>query len=31
MQQALQTAFFHSNQPRYNLLDRQIETDDIPF
>lgn len=31
MQQALQTAFFHSNQPRYNLLDREIEAEDIPF
>jgi aryl-alcohol dehydrogenase-like predicted oxidoreductase len=31
MQQALQTARFHSNQPRYNLFDRQIEAEDIPF
>ena len=31
MQQALQTARFHSNQPRYNLLYRDIEADDIPF
>lgn len=31
MQQALQTARFHSNQPRYNLFDREIETRDIPF
>ena len=31
MQQALQTARFHANQPRYNLFDREIEQDDIPF
>ena len=31
MGQALQTARFHSNQPRYNMLDRQIEAEDIPF
>ena len=31
MQQALQTARFHSNQPRYNLFDRQIEVENIPF
>ena len=31
MRQALQTARFHANQPRYNLFDREIERDDIPF
>jgi len=31
MQQALAVAPFHSNQPRYNLFDRQIEAEDIPF
>lgn len=31
MQQALQIARFQSNQPRYNLLDRQIEGKDLPF
>ena len=31
MQQALQTAVFHSNQPRYNLFDRDIEAQDLPF
>lgn len=31
MAQALETAHFHSNQPRYNLFDRQIEAEDIPF
>jgi aryl-alcohol dehydrogenase-like predicted oxidoreductase len=31
MQQALRTARFQSNQPRYNLFDRQIEAEDIPF
>ena len=31
MRQALQVARFHSNQPRYNLFDRQIEAKDIPF
>jgi aryl-alcohol dehydrogenase-like predicted oxidoreductase len=31
MQQALQVARYHSNQPRYNLFDREIETKDIPF
>ena len=31
MRQAMQTAPFHSNQPRYNLLYRQIEGDDITF
>ena len=31
MQRALQTARFHSNQPRYNLFDREIEAQDIPF
>jgi aryl-alcohol dehydrogenase-like predicted oxidoreductase len=31
LQQALQIAPFHSNQPRYNLLAREIETEDIPF
>jgi aryl-alcohol dehydrogenase-like predicted oxidoreductase len=31
MRRALQTAPFHSSQPRYNLFDREIEADDIPF
>ena len=31
MAQALQTAPFHSNQPRYNLFDRNIEAEDMPF
>jgi aryl-alcohol dehydrogenase-like predicted oxidoreductase len=31
MGEALRTARFHSNQPRYNLFDRQIEPEDIPF
>ena len=31
MQQALETAPFQSNQPRYNLFDREIEAADIPF
>ena len=31
MEQALAIAPFHSNQPRYNLFDRQIEAADIPF
>jgi aryl-alcohol dehydrogenase-like predicted oxidoreductase len=31
MGRALRTAFFHSNQPRYHLLARQIEAEDIPF
>jgi aryl-alcohol dehydrogenase-like predicted oxidoreductase len=31
MARALQVAPFHANQVRYNLFDRQIETQDIPF
>ena len=31
MEQALRSAQFHSSQPRYNLIDRQIEAEDIPF
>jgi aryl-alcohol dehydrogenase-like predicted oxidoreductase len=31
MQQAMQTAPFHANQPVYNLIDRQIEAEDLPF
>ena len=31
MQQALEVARYHSNQPRYNLFDREIEAEDIPF
>jgi myo-inositol catabolism protein IolS len=31
MRQALKTVRFHSNQPRYNMFDRQIEAEDIPF
>lgn len=30
MQQALQVVRFQSNQPRYNLFERQIEAEDIP-
>lgn len=31
MRQALQFTRFHSNQPPYNMFDRQIEPEDIPF
>ena len=31
MQQAAETAPVHSSQPRYNIIDRQIEAEDIPF
>ena len=31
MQQAAETAPFHSSQPRYNMIDRQIEAEDIPY
>ena len=31
MRQALEVAQIHSNQPRYNLFDREIEAVDIPF
>jgi aryl-alcohol dehydrogenase-like predicted oxidoreductase len=31
MARALKTGRFHSNQPRYNLFDREIEAEDIPF
>ena len=31
MAQALEIAHFLSNQPPYNLIDRQIEAEDIPF
>lgn len=31
MAQALKTARFHSNQRRYNMFDRDIEAEDIPF
>lgn len=31
LREALQTARFHANQPRYNLFDRGIEAEDIPF
>jgi aryl-alcohol dehydrogenase-like predicted oxidoreductase len=31
MRQAMQVAPFHSNQPVYNLIDRQIEAEDLPF
>jgi len=31
MREALQTGPFHSNQPRYNLFNRGIETADLPF
>ena len=30
MQRAAETAPFHSSQPRYNVIDRQIEAEDIP-
>jgi aryl-alcohol dehydrogenase-like predicted oxidoreductase len=31
MAQALETARFHSNQPRYNMFDRGIEAEDLAF
>ena len=31
MAEALETARFSTNQPRYNLFDREIEVEDIPF
>jgi aryl-alcohol dehydrogenase-like predicted oxidoreductase len=31
MRQALRTEPFQSSQPRYNMFDRQIEAEDIPF
>jgi aryl-alcohol dehydrogenase-like predicted oxidoreductase len=31
MEQALAVARFHSNQPRYNLFDRGIEAEEIPY
>ena len=31
MREALQTVRFQANQPRYNLFDREIEREDIPF
>lgn len=31
MRQALAAARFHANQPAYNLFDRQIEAEDLPF
>ncbi|MEO8394462.1 MAG: aldo/keto reductase [Chloroflexota bacterium] len=31
MRRALQIARFESSQPRYNLYDREIESEDIPF
>ena len=31
MAEALETAHFNANQPRYNLFDREIEEEDIPF
>jgi len=31
MQQALQITRFQANQPPYNMIDRQIEDEDIPF
>jgi aryl-alcohol dehydrogenase-like predicted oxidoreductase len=31
MQQAAASAPFHSSQPRYNIIDRQIEAEDIPY
>ena len=31
MRQALSVTYFSSNQPRYNMLNRQIEADVVPF
>lgn len=31
MQQAYNIAPFHSNQPRYNMVDRNIESKDLPY
>jgi aryl-alcohol dehydrogenase-like predicted oxidoreductase len=31
MRRALETARFHSSQPIYNLFDRRIEAEDLPF
>ena len=31
MSQALKTARFNSNQPGYNMFDREIEAEDVPF
>lgn len=31
MARALQTARFESSQPRYNMIDREIEAEDVPF
>jgi aryl-alcohol dehydrogenase-like predicted oxidoreductase len=31
MERALQTAPIQSNQPRYNMFDREIEAEDLPF
>jgi len=31
MRQSLQTTFYHSNQIVYNLFEREIEAEDIPF
>jgi aryl-alcohol dehydrogenase-like predicted oxidoreductase len=31
MQQALDVTPYHSNQPRYNLFDRDIEAENVPF
>jgi aryl-alcohol dehydrogenase-like predicted oxidoreductase len=31
MGQAMQVARFNSNQPRYNLFDRRIEAEDLPY
>ena len=31
MREALQTTHFHTNQPRYNMLDRRVEAEVLPF
>ena len=31
MRQALDVGYFHSNQPRYNMFDRELEAKDMPF
>ncbi|MBS13469.1 MAG: general stress protein [Gemmatimonadetes bacterium] len=31
MEQAYGTAPFHGSQPRYNMVDRKIETEDLPY
>lgn len=31
MEQAYATAPFHSSQPRYNMVDRKVEAEDLPY